>query len=224
MAKYRKKYIYHPRFQPIGGHITINHPLYSVWSKMIDRCENTTGLQYADYGGRGITVCRRWRYSFESFVNDMGPKPTPGHSLDRVNNDKGYSPDNCRWATRSEQMRNRRKFSNNTSSETGVVSVKGGRFNARFDHEGVRYNLGRFESAENAAAYRAFFIAAFAVDREAALLLTERRARFDSSTGVRGITRHTDGFMVRKTIDGVRVYLGFRKTFEEAQALWNEHN
>jgi hypothetical protein len=74
---------------------------------MITRCEAKAGGDYERYGGRGISVCNRWRNSFEAFISDMGLKPTPKHSIDRVNNDLGYSPDNCRWATIAEQTRNR---------------------------------------------------------------------------------------------------------------------
>lgn len=86
------------------------HPLYGVYHAMIGRCTRPTDKRYADYGGRGITVCDRWRDDFWAFVADMGDRPE-GHSLDRIDNDRGYSPDNCRWATAHEQRVNRRPTS-----------------------------------------------------------------------------------------------------------------
>ena len=74
---------------------------------MHGRCGNPKHPRYADYGGRGITVCERW-HSFENFLADMG-EPPPGLTLDRINNDLGYSPENCRWATVSEQNFNRKR-------------------------------------------------------------------------------------------------------------------
>lgn len=82
---------------------------YKSWLSMIDRCERKRCLRFKDYGARGITICRRWRESFNSFLIDMGKKPTREHSLDRINNDGNYEPSNCRWATKWEQANNSRK-------------------------------------------------------------------------------------------------------------------
>lgn len=81
---------------------------YRAWSNMIDRCEREGNKQWKDYGGRGILVCVRWRESFAAFLEDMGRKPSPRHSIDRIDNDGNYEPGNCRWATETEQRRNKR--------------------------------------------------------------------------------------------------------------------
>jgi hypothetical protein len=83
-------------------------PEYNSWYSMIRRCTDPNHESYNDYGGRGITVCARWLNSFEAFYEDMGPRSSLNHSLDRKENDKGYYKDNCRWATNLEQNNNLR--------------------------------------------------------------------------------------------------------------------
>ena len=80
---------------------------YEAWCSMLGRCYRATHKNYDRYGGRGIKVCDRWRMSFEDFLADMGRKPSDKHSLDRIDNDKNYTPENCRWATRKQQLSNR---------------------------------------------------------------------------------------------------------------------
>lgn len=82
--------------------------LKSTWRNMISRCHDHKNAAYKNYGARGIRVCDAWRASFSVFANDMGPRPLPGYSLDRVDNNGGYSPENCRWATSKTQVRNSR--------------------------------------------------------------------------------------------------------------------
>ena len=84
------------------------HPLYSTWNSMKDRCRNPRNPKYRLYGGRGIRVCSRWE-DFVAFLADMGTKPSPKHSIDRIDNDGNYEPGNVRWATPHQQNRNRRR-------------------------------------------------------------------------------------------------------------------
>jgi len=112
---------------------------YYVWRGMIGRCRNESEPSYKNYGGRGIDVCERWANSFESFLSDMGARPTGDYQIDREDNDGDYAPDNCRWATRSMQMHNKRIPRNNKSGLIGVAwNNSSCRWHAYFMFNGIQ--------------------------------------------------------------------------------------
>lgn len=126
-----------------------SHPLYSTWCNIVQRCENSNNPQFRDYGGRGIGICPEWRADFWQFVRDMGQRPTPSHTIDRRDNNLGYSPENCRWATMTEQSRNRRgrnlvTINGETMPLSAAVEVYGGKYHS------VKWRLKRGQTIEEA--------------------------------------------------------------------------
>lgn len=91
----------------VERHAPARRSEYRIWGKMKERCYSPTHQAYSSYGGRGITMCDRWKHSFAAFLEDVGPRPSPRHSIDRINNDGNYEPHNCRWATMAEQNSNK---------------------------------------------------------------------------------------------------------------------
>ena len=207
---------YHPRHVPIEGHQCRRHPLYGAWAGMFSRCENTNDPNYRNYGRRGIKVCRRW-YEFKDFLKDMGPRPSLKHSIDRSNNDGNYEPKNCRWATRSEQMPNRRKFSNNSTGTTGIQKHGNG-WQARIDIDNTRHIIGYFKTKREAATARTTFDTLYETSPEAAFATIKTGgARWNSQTKERGINPHVDGgYVVRITVNKERIYVGYFQELSEA--------
>lgn len=122
------------------------HPLYFTYFNMLARCYNPNYHHYHRYGYRGITVCDEWFRSFRKFAEDMGERPK-GHQLDRIDNDKGYSKENCRWASKYTQMGN----TSNTEFIAGVSWMsQRSKWRARIKVKGKEKHLGMFESYEHA--------------------------------------------------------------------------
>jgi hypothetical protein len=95
----------HNRMRSEAAHRS--EPEFGVWLGMKDRCHNPKSRSYARYGARGIHVAQVWRDDYDAFIRDMGPRPSPTHQIDRIDNNRGYGPGNCRWATPSENCRNK---------------------------------------------------------------------------------------------------------------------
>ncbi len=136
--------------------------LYNIWCSMIDRVENKKSTSYEDYGGRGITICEEWRNNYPSFKKwALQNGYSNSLKIDRINNNLGYSPDNCRWATQTIQSRNTRRLrSNNTSGYRGVCwHKKQQKFNSRITVNSIVINLGSYCSdIEAAKAYDKYVI------------------------------------------------------------------
>lgn len=136
------------------------HRLYFTWINIIRRTTHTDYKSYKNYGGRGIDVCERW-LNIANFIEDMYPTYEEGLSIDRINNDKGYYPDNCRWTTNAVQNRNTRRLrSSNSNGWRGVYFNKTAeKWYARISVDNKRKHIGTFNSAlEAAMAYDKYVI------------------------------------------------------------------
>ena len=137
--------------RPKRGEKGANRKTYNAWYFMKQRCVNTHRWDYKHYGGRGITYPSEWE-TYAGFVADMGESPEGG-SLDRIDNNKGYSKENCQWSTASEQAINRRSI--RPAEHPGVyLHKKHSKWKAVIKREGVIYTLGTFATKEEAVAAR----------------------------------------------------------------------
>lgn len=119
--------------------------LYTVWCNMIARCENKKNNHYERYGGRGIKVCIEWRGSFTKFKEDMGDIPFEGATMDRKDNNKGYSKENCRWVTNQENCNNRYYDRDGAFYNKNID-----RYTSEIRYDGVRIYLGCYKTKEEA--------------------------------------------------------------------------
>ena len=124
---------------------------YTAWCNMRSRCYKKTNKAYGNYGGRGIRVCDKWNKSFVAFYEDMGDKPTPDHSLDRVDVNGDYEPGNCRWATAEVQANNKRMKKTNKSGYENIHQRSDNKkWVARSRIDSKRHYLGQFDTIEEA--------------------------------------------------------------------------
>lgn len=154
-------------------------PEFKIWTDMHTRCYNPNANCYKDYGGRGISICKQWRESFKSFLSDMGLRPSLKHSIDRINVNGDYSPDNCRWATPSQQARNKR---NNVlitiDNETKTLTEWAKHFGVGVAAASIRHKQGHIGMA----------IFSTTVKQITHLGITDTIAGWSKRTGIKGST------------------------------------
>src|SRR5699024_7516657 len=143
------------RYKSCGCNLPRNgskkHPEYTIWRKMKERCYNKKQDNYSHYGGKGIKVCEEWKSSFGKFLYDMGERPTEKHQIDRIDSNGDYTPKNCRWATKSENMINR------TSKNGKLKNIEkrdDNKYRVSISRDGNKYFSKQVETLEEAITLR----------------------------------------------------------------------
>lgn len=191
-------------------------PEYAIWRTMRARCRCKTSERFEHYGARGITVCAEWN-DFWRFLADMGPRPSPRHSIERNDVDGNYEPSNCRWATQTEQVRNTRK---QQREDIGVTySKRLGCWIARITVAKKPRHLGTFETKAEAIAARQAAKLRYWVEGHDINEPQPIRLYRNNTSGTPGVSfdKSKGRWRAYRRFEGRRVHLGTFTSFEEAQ-------
>lgn len=186
---------------------------YTIYHGIKQRCFNVKDESYPAYGGRGITVCARWVESFKNFIADMGMRPSKNHSIDRIDNDKGYSPDNCRWATNKVQSRNKR--SNRIYTVDGITcTVMDHCLRLGLDHATVSSRIKRGYTLEES----------FTHARKPRRINGRQVGGKNNINSYKGVvkSKKSKKFEARIYLNQKSTYIGVYPTKEEAALAYNE--